>query len=90
MKGGDELSSPLPCSLFTKSNRHQFLLFRLEQLIDPLNLRIGQLLHLFIRALLIVGGDRLVLRRLLDRVIPIAPDVPDRRRRCFRPLRGSR
>src|SRR5258708_4562926 len=50
-----------------------------EQVFDPLDLRIGQLLHLLIRPLLIIGRDQLVLRRLLDLVVPVPPNIPDRR-----------
>ncbi len=43
-----------PCSLLL-SNHRQLFLFRLEQPLNPLDLRIGQLLHLIARALFVVG-----------------------------------
>ena len=59
----------------TPSQRQHFLLFRFEQLLNALDLTVGQRLNLFIRALLIVGGDQLVLGRFLDALITLTTDV---------------
>ena len=49
-----------------------------EDLYSP-DLRIRQLLYFFTRALLIIRRDQLVLRRLFDLLVAVAPDVADRR-----------
>src|ERR1700679_3702321 len=61
------------------SDRQNLFLLRLEQLFHAFDLRVGELLNLIIRALLVVGRDQFVLGRLLYLVVAVAADVADRR-----------
>src|SRR3954452_17962840 len=59
------------------SHLHHFLLFTPRELFHPLDLFIGQLLNLIQRALLLVLGDPLLLRRLLARLVADAACISD-------------
>src|SRR5688572_30724759 len=59
------------------SNRHKFLLFGLDHLIDVLDGGVGDLLDLDLGAADVVFGDLLFLQQFLDLVVGIAADVAD-------------
>src|SRR5277367_4791764 len=61
------------------SDGHDLFFLRLAHLLDPLDLCVRQLLHLIARPLLVIGRDQLVLRSLLNVVIPVTPDIPKSR-----------
>ena len=43
--------------LFESSDSHDFLFLRFEQLLDPLDLGVGQLLYLLVGTLFVIGRD---------------------------------
>src|SRR5438067_10592072 len=59
------------------SDRHDLLLLSLEHLVNPLDLRVRELLNLLVRAFLIIGRDQLVLHRLLHLVVAVPANVAD-------------
>src|SRR5690606_8887497 len=60
------------------SDRHQLLLLGPDHLVDGLDRRVGDLLHLFLAAAHVVLGDFLLLQQLAELVVGIAADVADR------------
>src|SRR5260370_25405213 len=61
-----------------------FLFLGRKQLIDLRNRPIGCLLHISGQSFLIVLGNLVILLQFLDRIEPIAADMPDRDTRGFR------
>src|SRR6266702_6950705 len=81
-----EIPAPVPksrlrvsvsVSILRPLNGKDFLFLCCQQLIDLGNHRVGRLLHVIGQALLVVFGDLVVLLQLLDRIKPVAADVPD-------------
>src|SRR5260221_9123182 len=60
------------------SNGEDFLFLRRKQLIDLGNHPVGRLLHIAGEAFLIVLGNLVILLKLLDRIQPVAADMPHR------------
>src|SRR5438445_3571623 len=54
-----------------------FFLFGFRGLIEFLDIAVGQLLHLVVAPPVVILGDLLVLRELLDVLVRIPPDVPE-------------
>src|SRR5262245_1872552 len=68
---------------FSTSYGHQLLFFFLQELVDVGDMPVGHLLHLVLRAALVVLGDLVLLQRLLELVDRVAARVAHRHAGVF-------